>query len=95
MTDNFLNFITETTSNNFRSSQNEVFNHPEYNPYSDDIYTIHDCLDKNDFLRAIDTNNINIVLSPITHLLKFYAYEKIGKDKEAQSELFFAQKIME
>lgn len=95
MTDTFFDFIMNTTNENFTSSQNEVFSHPNYNPYSDDLDILEDFLDKNELSKAIEFNNINIILSPRAHLYKNYALNKMNQEKEAKSELILAQKIME
>lgn len=95
MKDSFFNFLMNTTNENFTASQNQVFNHSDYNPYSEDLNLIEDLLDKNDLEQAIAYNNINVILSPRAHLYKNYALEKLNKTKEAQAELILAQKIME
>lgn len=95
MTDTFFDFIINTTNVNFTSSQKEVFKHSNYNPYSDDLDIIEEFLDKNELAKAAEYNNINLILSPRAHLYKNYAFYKMDKEKEAQSELILAQKIME
>lgn len=95
MTETFFNFIIDTTDQNFTSSQNEVFNHPNYNPYSKDLDAIEDFLDQDKLIDATNYSNINTILSPRVHLYKNYALAKLNKTKEAESELILAQKIME
>ncbi|WP_422104823.1 DUF4919 domain-containing protein [Winogradskyella sp.] len=95
MTDTFFDFIRTTTNENFISSQEEVFNHSSYNPYSEDLDVIEDFLDKEELVKAVEYNNINVILSPRAHLYKNYALDKMNKEKEAQAELIFAHKIME
>lgn len=95
MMDTFFQFITDTTKENFMSSQQIVFKNNGYNPYSKDIDTIKDLLDKSCFQEAIDFDNINTLLSPRAHLYKHFALKKMGKEKNAQAELILAQKIME
>lgn len=95
MTDKFFDFIMNTTNENFTSSQKEIFDHSNYNPYSDDLEIIEQFLDKNELDKAVEYNTINVILSPRAHLYKNYALDKMNKEKDAQSELIFAQKIME
>ncbi|WP_299619296.1 hypothetical protein [uncultured Tenacibaculum sp.] len=95
MTDNFFDFIMDTTCVNFTSSQKEVFDHSNYDPYSDDLNIIEEFLDKNELSKAIEYNSINLILSPRAHLYKNFALDKMNNQKGAQAELIFAQKIME
>ena len=95
MTEEFFNFISETTKENFISAQNTVKSHPEYNPYSDDLSVMEDLLDEKKFQAAADYSSINVLLSPRAHLYKNYALQQLNNEEDAKSELFFAQKIME
>jgi hypothetical protein len=95
MTDTFFDFLMNTTNENFTASQNEIFKNSQYNPYSDDLSVIEGFLDQNDLTKAVQYNNVNVILSPRAHLYKNYAFEKLNQPKEAQAELIFAQKIME
>lgn len=95
MTDNFFDFILDTTLENFTASQQTIFNHPDYNPYAEDLSTIRGFLDKNELNKAVEFNSINIMLSPRAHLFKQYALEQMNRPKEAQAELILAQKILE
>lgn len=95
MTDDLIKFITETTKENFISIQNTVISNAEYHPYSDDLSTMENMLDTSKFEDVGDFYTVNILLSPRAHLYKNYAYEKLNKENEANSELILAQKIME
>ncbi|WP_452598660.1 DUF4919 domain-containing protein [Pontimicrobium sp. MEBiC01747] len=95
MTEEFFNFISETTKENFVNAQNAVKLHPAYNPYSEDLSIMEDLLDEKKFQEAADYSSINVLLSPRAHLYKNYALGQLNNVKDAESELFFAQKIME
>ncbi len=95
MTEDFFNFILNTTKENFTKSQKEVFSDKDYNPYSNDLEIIEDLLDKSEFNKAVEYNNINILLSPRAHFYKNYALEKLNREKDSKSELIFGQKILE
>jgi len=95
MTDQFFNFISETTKENFQSAQQEVFSDNAYNPYSDDLDLIEELLDENKFDEAVNYLSVNVLLSARAHLYKNYALTQLGKEKEAQAELIFAHKILE
>jgi hypothetical protein len=94
MTHSFLRFFVETTRVNFISTQNEVFEHPEYNPHSEDIAVLKDLIDRNDFTKAVEWNNINTILSPRIHLLKHFALQELNRENDARSELILANKIL-
>lgn len=95
MTEKFFDFILDTTLENFTYSQQIIFNHPDYHPYSEDLSILKGYLDKNQFSKAIAFDSINTLLSPRAHLFKHYALEKMNIPKDAEAELIFAQKIME
>ncbi|WP_111684154.1 DUF4919 domain-containing protein [Winogradskyella tangerina] len=95
MTDDFFKFILETNKENFTNSQKEIFSDKDYNPYSNDLEVLEEFLSTQQFDKAVAFNNINLLLSPRAHFYKNYALEKLGKEKDAQSELVFAHKIME
>jgi len=95
MTEDFFNFIPNTTKENFINSQNEIFSSTKYNPYSEDLNIMENLLDENNFQKVTEYNNINTLLSPRAHLYKNYALEKLSREKDSKSELIFAEKIME
>lgn len=95
MTERFFDFVLNTTLENFSSSQREVMNHQDYNPYSEELDQLELLLDNGNLLEVINYTSINTILSPRAHLYKNYALEKLGKKDEARAELILACKIME
>lgn len=95
MTEEFFLFITETTKENFLSSQRAVQMSDDYDPYSNDLDAMTKLLDANKLEETIAFNTVNIILSPRAHLYKSFALEQLGRKEEAKSETILAQKIME
>lgn len=95
MTDQFFDCFMEPSLENFTFSQQEIFNHPEYHPYSEDLKVLQGLLDKNDLENAIELNTVNLMLSPRAHLYKQYALDKLNRPEEAKSEGYMAHIILE
>ena len=95
MTEDFFNFITDTTKENFVAAQQLVFSDKDYNPYSDDLDEIVELLDNDDFEKVEAWFSVNILLSARAHFYKNYALTQLGKEREAQAELIIGQKILE
>lgn len=88
-------FVIETTKENFETSQQSIFSHESYDPYSEDLENIENLLDENRFEEVIKYNNINILLSPRAHLYKSFALRQLGEESNAKSEVILAHKILE
>lgn len=91
----FANFIEHPTKENFLELRNEVINHEDYNPYSNDWNQLTDLLDAERFEEAIEFNTVNLLLSPRAHLYKQYALEKLGNQQHAGIEGMIAHYLMD
>ncbi len=95
MTDDFYAFLKEPTKENFLKAHSYVVQHEDYNPYSDDINQMEELLEKNEFQKALEYANINVMLSPRAHLMKKYAATQLEDEEAANAEYFLAMRILE
>ena len=87
-------FLSNPTKENFSSLQKEIFEDPNYNPYSSDVNKIQDFYDDDELEKAVEYESINTLLSPRAHLFKSYALREMNMHERAQSEKAFALKIL-
>lgn len=95
MTDDFYAFLKEPTKENFLKAHSYIAQHEDYNPYSNDLNQMEDLLEKNEFQKALDYANINVMLSPRAHLMKKYAATQLENEEAANAEYFLAMRILE
>ncbi|WP_420573692.1 DUF4919 domain-containing protein [Kordia sp.] len=95
MKDDFFDFLKEPTVEAFSKARSYVITDEEYSPYSDDIKKLEMLLQKEAYEEVLAYNNINVVLSPRTHMMKKYAAKQLGKEKDEQAEYFLAHRILE
>lgn len=92
---NFYDFTLVLTNTNYLHSQDFVFNHDGYNPYSNDLDILKQLLENNEYQKVIDYNTINTVLSTDAFILKFYAYQALEEHEQAKVMFGYAKKIIE
>lgn len=95
MTEDFFDFITDTSNTAFLKSQRYVMEHKNYDAYSDDFNQIIDRMNAGDFDAALRFNSVNVILSPRAHLAKRHAAEKKGDQNAAKAEEVLAFRILE
>lgn len=93
MTNTFFDFITDPSL--FQNSQQTVFSHPDYNPYSDDVETIENLFLEKKFQQVIDYKNINIYLSASAHLYRYLSLTELKDEEGAKAEMILFTQILE
>lgn len=94
MQNTYLLFLENPSHANYMKAINHVMNHKDYNPYSDDLDILTGFLDDQKYDEAIAHMNVNLLLSPRAHFFKRYAHQQKKNKEAAQSETFFADRIL-
>ncbi|WP_196887442.1 DUF4919 domain-containing protein [Aureivirga sp. CE67] len=92
---NFHKFLLEPTNENFLIVQEEVFNHPNYDPYSDDLNKMEKLLKEKKYDQVVKNINTNILLSPKAHFYLAFAFKKLGDENAENAETYIFQTIVE
>lgn len=95
MTEDFFDFIKTPSKEQFLKSQRHVFEHKNYDPYTQELDDLMAFMDAKEFQKVVDFKSINTLLSPSAHLMKHHAAKQINDDLNAKSEWFLFNKILE
>lgn len=88
MRDQFIQFMTNPGLESFLAVRESVISDAGYDPYSEDLKVLDSLFIKEAYQEIADHKNVNILLSPLAHLIKSVAYEKTGQEEEAKSEMY-------
>lgn len=92
---NFFDFVANPDKEHFLRSRHIVITDSKYNPYSDDLSNLGKLLDEGKFDEVSTYNNVNVLLRPMAHLYKAYAFNKMGMEAEEKAESILASQILE
>lgn len=94
MTEQFIDFMTNPGPVTFQTARAAVMADPAYDPYSDDLKMLDDLFVNEKYQSIAAYKHVNILLSPLAHLIKSVAYEKLDLHEEAQSEMYMWRTIV-
>jgi hypothetical protein len=93
MRDLFFQFVKSPNRDTYLALHEAVSSSEQYNPYSDEMSSIHELLDQGRYADArtrLSESMPNLLLSPRTHLFLALIAEKTGDEKGAQMERYIA-----
>lgn len=94
MREQFIQFMTNPDQESFLAVRESVIHDAGYDPYSEDIKVLDNLFIREAYQEIADHKNVNILLSPLAHLIKSVAYEKLAQEEEAKSEMYMWQTLL-
>ena len=83
----FIDFINNPNLATFLTVRNAIITDKSYDPYSNDLDILNDLFVKQAYEEIAEYSSINILLSPLAHLIKSVSFEKLAKEDEAKYEM--------
>jgi hypothetical protein len=94
MKEKFVAFITDPGPETFLAVRERIIRDAAYDPYSDDLDILDQLFVKEAYQEIADHRGVNILLSPLAHLIKSVAYEKLEMQEEAEGEMHMWQLLL-
>jgi hypothetical protein len=88
MKEKFIDFMTSPGLETFLAVRESIVADAGYDPYSDDLEMLDNLFVAEEYEKIADHKDVNILLSPLAHLIKSVAYEKMEREEESQSEMY-------
>ncbi|MCS3529996.1 DUF4919 domain-containing protein [Chryseobacterium sp. JUb7] len=89
-----FDFIKDPTKENFLKSRELIVTNPDYNPYSDDLEIMEQLFENKEYEKLNYYVNINVLLSPRAHFIKYFSLKQAGNTKAADSVMFICHNIL-
>lgn len=89
-----FDFIKDPTKENFLKSRELIVTNPDYNPYSNDLEIMEQLFENKEYEKLNYYVNINVLLSPRAHFIKYFSLKQAGNTKAADSVMFICHNIL-
>lgn len=95
MEDGFYRFVLEPSKEAFLEARRKIVEHKDYDPNSFILDDLSDLLDNEEYVKVVESNDINLLLSPKANLYKRFAHNKLGDERGAQIAEAVTRSILE
>lgn len=89
-----FDFIKDPTKENFLKSRELIITNPDYDPYSNDLEIMERLFEDREYDKLNYYVNINVLLSPRAHFIKYFSLKQIGDTKASESVMFICHNIL-